>query len=189
MKRLVSGLLILGLWGILSLNAGASVVTVTSNPLWTDTGISLTPSESVTISGATGSWTWEVPNGPFGPDGDNSVSYQYDEWIPDGYHGQLIGYIDATSSLNLNDYPRVFPQDAAGLFQIGTNTVTISGAQGELWLGFNDDFTTNDIEDNSGSVTVNVDVSAIPEPSALIVWSLLGTLAVGLGWWRRRKAA
>lgn len=26
-----------------------------------------------------------------------------------------------------------------------------------------------------------------PEPSALIVWSLLGILAFGVGWWRRRR--
>lgn len=37
---------------------------------------------------------------------------------------------------------------------------------------------------------VEVDAgNAIPEPSTLIVWSLLGTLAIGLGWWRKRKAA
>jgi formylglycine-generating enzyme required for sulfatase activity len=29
----------------------------------------------------------------------------------------------------------------------------------------------------------------IPEPSTIIVWSLLGSLAIGLGWWRKRKAA
>jgi hypothetical protein len=29
----------------------------------------------------------------------------------------------------------------------------------------------------------------IPEPTTLVVWSLLGSLAVGLGWWRKRKAA
>jgi hypothetical protein len=34
-----------------------------------------------------------------------------------------------------------------------------------------------------------IETSPVPEPSTLIVWSLLGTLAVGLGWWRRRKAA
>ena len=32
-------------------------------------------------------------------------------------------------------------------------------------------------------------VDSVPEPSTLIVWSLLSTLAVGLGWWRKRKAA
>jgi len=188
MKRLVSGFLMLGLWGILSLNAGASVVTVTSNPLWTDTGISLTPSESVTFSGATGSWTWEVPIGPFGPQGD-PASNPADQWITAGNHGELIGYVDPTSSLNLNAIPRVIAQDAAGLFQIGANTVTISGMQGELWLGFNDDYSSYAVGDNAGSVTVNVAVGAIPEPSTFIIWSLLGGAALGLAWWRKRKAA
>ena len=30
--------------------------------------------------------------------------------------------------------------------------------------------------------------AGVPEPSALIVWSLLGTLGLGLGWWRTQKA-
>jgi len=29
----------------------------------------------------------------------------------------------------------------------------------------------------------------IPEPATLIIWSLLGGLGVGLGWWRRRRLA
>ncbi len=40
------------------------------------------------------------------------------------------------------------------------------------------------------STTLTMQTSSIvPEPSTLIVWSLLGTLAIGLGWWRKRKAA
>jgi hypothetical protein len=31
--------------------------------------------------------------------------------------------------------------------------------------------------------------ATIPEPSTLIIWSLLGSLAIGLGWWRQRKVA
>ena len=27
----------------------------------------------------------------------------------------------------------------------------------------------------------------IPEPSTLIIWSLLGTLGITVGWWRRRR--
>ena len=29
---------------------------------------------------------------------------------------------------------------------------------------------------------------AIPEPTTLVIWSLLGTLGIVVGWWRRRKA-
>lgn len=29
----------------------------------------------------------------------------------------------------------------------------------------------------------------VPEPTTLIIWSLLGTVAIGLGWWRKRKVA
>lgn len=33
------------------------------------------------------------------------------------------------------------------------------------------------------------DGGTVPEPSTLIVWSLLGSFALGLGWWRKRKLA
>jgi len=39
------------------------------------------------------------------------------------------------------------------------------------------------------SVTNTFIESTVPEPSTLIVWSLLGTLAIGLGWRRKRMAA
>ena len=31
--------------------------------------------------------------------------------------------------------------------------------------------------------------TAVPEPATIMVWSLLGGCGIGLGWWRRRKAA
>ena len=46
-----------------------------------------------------------------------------------------------------------------------------------------------------GWINVHVDdlslegSQVIPEPSTLIIWSLLGGLGTGVGWWRRRKAA
>ena len=39
--------------------------------------------------------------------------------------------------------------------------------------------------DNYGLIAVG---AAVPEPSTLVVWLLLGTLALGIGWWRKRKA-
>lgn len=38
------------------------------------------------------------------------------------------------------------------------------------------------------SLQVNVvPESVVPEPTTLIIWSLLGSFALGLGWWRKRK--
>jgi hypothetical protein len=31
--------------------------------------------------------------------------------------------------------------------------------------------------------------SVIPEPSTFIIWSLLATLGITVGWWRRRSRA
>jgi hypothetical protein len=28
-----------------------------------------------------------------------------------------------------------------------------------------------------------------PEPSAFLIWSILGGLGIAIGWWRKRKAA
>ena len=43
--------------------------------------------------------------------------------------------------------------------------------------------------DEIGVDDIRFATGAIPEPSTLIIWSLLGTLAIGIGWWRKRKAA
>ena len=40
-----------------------------------------------------------------------------------------------------------------------------------------------------GWTTFEQSTSPIPEPSTLIIWSLLAVLGLGVAWWRRRKAA
>jgi hypothetical protein len=40
----------------------------------------------------------------------------------------------------------------------------------------------------SGTATLTVEASAVPEPATITMWSLLGGLGISLGWWRRRKA-
>jgi len=172
------------------LGAQAAPIVVSSNPLWTDAGV-LT--NTVVISGATGSWTWGstydqygnlIGGYYFGPEGDPvGDSFLYDEWITNHMHGQLIGFV-TTGSENMNDWPvRAVLQDDPRLFSIGTGCVTVGEAGSHLWLGFNDDYGGNYIEDNYGSVTV--DVSPVPEPGTL---ALLGFGAVGLlPLWRRRR--
>ena len=44
-------------------------------------------------------------------------------------------------------------------------------------------------DDHIVGYLVEFETSAIPEPSTLIIWSLLGVLGVTVGWWRRRRAA
>lgn len=34
-----------------------------------------------------------------------------------------------------------------------------------------------------------VSAAAVPEPYSVIIWSALGTAAIGFGWWQKRKAA
>jgi hypothetical protein len=158
----------------------AAVVTVTSNPLWTDTGVTLVPSDVVDISGASGLWNWGTwPS--FGPDGNYNPTFAWDEWITNGYHGQLIGYVGSVVDPNINH--SLIPQNDPSLFVIGTGAVSRSGVSGKLWLGFNDDYASYAIGDNSGSVTVNV----IPEPASLAVWSVIVGLSMAGAYWRRRR--
>jgi hypothetical protein len=199
--------------GLVGSIAEASVVTVTASPLWTNTGIVFTPSDTMTIYGAAGNWCWGAAGGATtGPDGDSNPPYADYLWITSERQGNLIGFVGpADPDLNTffpdpsggqpppYNYPlRVIGQDDPRLFGIGTAAIVLTGLEGTLWLGMNDDFDAAYLPDNWGSVTVHVDEGiitppppdgTIPEPTTFIIWSLLGTLAIGVGWWRRRKAA
>jgi hypothetical protein len=162
----------------------AAAITVTADPLWTNTGILLTPTDNMMIHDANGAWSYGG-GWTCGPDGwPVSSSLWNDEWITDSMHGQLIGAV-VPPGLNLNiDSPRALPQNDPSLFQIGTGPVALTGRSGVLWLGFNDDYAGAwNQTDNFGSVAVQVD--SVPEPSTL---ALLGIGAIGLlAWACRRK--
>jgi len=161
--------------------AQADVISVTANPLWTDTGIILDPCDVVKIHDAVGSWTWG--SGWFGPEGDPQPGLAWDEWITNGLHGQLIGFIGGVPDLNA--VPRVILQDDPRLFEIGLGSVALSGQTGKLWLGFNDDYASIATGDNFGSVRVQVDVACIPEPATI---ALIGSGLLPLLKMRRRRA-
>jgi hypothetical protein len=165
--------------------AQAIEITVTSIPIWTDTGITLSSSDVVTIYGAsaTGAWTWQDGTAAlFGAAGDNKgPSYEWDEWITNGLHGMLIGYIGNAGDLNSGlGATRVIGQDDGGLFEIGAGDEPRTGMSGRLWLGFNDDYASGGLGDNRGSLKVGV---SVPEPATML---LLGAGLAGLVALRRR---
>jgi hypothetical protein len=84
-------------------------------------------------------------------------------------------------------------------------TTVINGYHGSSGVGF---FETNPLDtltkitvtctDASGFAvgefgldtgTLNGGIGSVPEPATIVVWSLLGTVAMAVGWWRRAKAA
>jgi hypothetical protein len=163
--------------------SSATTFTVTANPCWTDTGITVLATDTVIFANATANWGAGIPGDPFGPGGLYSGNPS-DQWIGTGYQGELIGFI-GNSSLDLNTYPRVIFQNDIGLFEIGATIlpVTISGLSGKLWLGFNDAYWSNPY-DNFG--TASVDVTTVPLPTTLL---LLGSGLLRLANYRRRKLA
>ena len=48
-------------------------------------------------------------------------------------------------------------------------------------------FRATDMAGNWAEAGTNVTIT--PEPTAFIIWSLLGALGLTIGWWRRRRAA
>ena len=69
-----------------------------------------------------------------------------------------------------------------GILQAGSHyfwTGQISSADSE---------SSGDLYTFAGAAELSI-ASPVPEPTALIIWSLLGTLAVGLGWRRKRDTA
>src|SRR5262249_2169593 len=143
----------------------ATTFTLTPTTLWLDTGITVGASEAVIFANPVATWSYQAGVPAFGSGGSFLAGAGGDEWITNEQHGQMIGFI-GSSALNLNLVPRVIAQNDAGLFVIGGSsmagvvgpTFTETGRSGELWLGFNDDFATIAIGDNTGTGLVDVTV-------------------------------
>ena len=96
----------------------------------------------------------------------------------------------ATYPIFLNELVGTFSDGSGSIigtpFLLGNGPTTVDVPLGAtyLQLGVNDDV----FDDNTGSLLVEVTgpgTAAVPEPSTLIVWLLLGGLGIGIGWRRR----
>jgi hypothetical protein len=173
MKRLMAMAIVVAVVNVLgvSYTEGSSVV-VTASSLWTDTGLTLSIGDAVTI---TASGTWRYSSDPaVGPDGVSLPAGAYDVFYSAALHGALIGFIGADPYQGHWGDGSFFPQ-ATGYLNIGSNAQFSSNTAGKLWLGQNDDAVTEAVYDNSGSLTSQISVAPVPEPTT---WSLL---ALGVG--------
>ena len=69
---------------------------------------------------------------------------------------------------------------------------TIPGISSSARWIWHDTLSSNSSSDGKYVVfrTVNpVNMSAVPEPASLAIWSIIGLTFTGIGWWRRRKSA
>jgi hypothetical protein len=123
-----------------------------------------------------------------------------------GYTGLEAWLYDYTAAAMLFDNAQASSGGAAtfnlgqtgGNFRntlIGSLTGTLVAGHTYTWLATTDTeapWTADSGATASGSATLKFidtspDSSAVPEPSATIVWSLLGIVTAGGAWWRRRN--
>lgn len=149
-------------------------------------GIDVSGCPALSIT-ATGTWDYfptgwgGVPESALtGPDGDpNFPNYTTNSEY--GYFGislltaplgSLVGVFTGVDGPGLND---PFLIGASGTFLVPTGATT-------LYFGLHNG---REWSDNSGSLEVTA--QCIPEPSTLIIWSLLGLTWAGVAWTRRRR--
>jgi hypothetical protein len=66
----------------------------------------------------------------------------------------------------------------------------LAGSASSTWESTYDDYVVFSYDGNA-SVSYEYDytpAAVVPEPTTIIVWSLLGGLAIAFGRWRKRKA-
>ncbi|NQU25853.1 MAG: PEP-CTERM sorting domain-containing protein [Candidatus Nealsonbacteria bacterium] len=140
--------------------------------------------------------------------------FQFNPWISHATGDQVYGQIATPSAFGAGVYTDLYRETADNLAGVtGSNSlfdVTSSVSSGwlndpgllELKLGYikqNLDIPTRHIQvfrDNTGIgddgfvLRVTLDSNdTVPEPSAILIWSLLGIVGITVGWCRRRRQA
>jgi len=178
-------------------NRGPGPFTENEQKFWEDVanhsdtlpvGIDVTGCPALTIT-ATGTWDYfpagwgGVPGtAETGPDGDpNFPNYttnpEYDCFgisLLTAPLGSLVGVFTGADGPGLND-PFLIGASATFLVPTGATTLYFGLHNGREW------------SDNVGALEVTA--QCIPEPSTLIIWSLLGLTWAGVSWGRRRRNA
>ena len=135
---------------------------IPANPVWTNTGLSLTAGELVDIT-AYGLWSWGGGH-ISGPNGDTNYTATWDLFYAGAPGGSLVAYVGESPYQGHSGDGTFFPQPT-GYWSIGTSNQFISPTAGELWLGYNDDAVDQLTNDNSGSVLARIS-TAMPNEGA-----------------------
>jgi hypothetical protein len=153
---------------------------------WYDTGIDVFAGYKLDIT-ATGIVTYDVWHGNSsdanGGDwtGNNFLS---DTVIPNTMIHSLIGKVGGTTDVGTGT-PILEGLPGYGVGFIGTSYSEQVSTSGRLFLGYNEEVAPGSFDDNSGSFSVSVTVSEVPEPSAFAMLAL-GALTL-LGGMRLRR--
>jgi hypothetical protein len=109
-----------------------------------------------------------------------------------GFYGTDIGDFSGQLSLTLTDggttnltIPHTVSAPNASVLYFG---LTVSSAA-ETFTAIQFGTTTGDDSFGFDDMTIGRLEQIIPEPSTLAIWSLLATLGITVGWWRRRRRA
>jgi hypothetical protein len=94
------------------------------------------------------------------------------------------------TSLAAGTYWFSMPGAGQDIEQAATNAAGYDDG-GFAWCSYSPDPLLDRFLATSGDMYFTLDGSGgvIPEPSTLIIWSLLAGMGLGVGWWRQRKAA
>jgi hypothetical protein len=170
--------------------AGMAQATTVSVPAasygWVDFGVNVAGDYEVTASGT---WAWG-PGDDTTATGNDAQGYAwiYDEFYSGAQKGGLVAYVGASAPANSIVQGSVPPAGKPGYYTIQDGNQSIDfGTGGEIYFVINDDAVTGGWSDNSGSL--NVDLTAAPEPTAMTL--MTGPGAFGLVWlgWRSRHSA
>jgi hypothetical protein len=155
---------------------------------WTDTGIYLAAGSQLDITAtgivhySTSSYQVCDANG-----GDYSgAQFLSDQMLPNTVCHSLVGKIGGTTSVGTGTpVPEGISGDGPGFVGTSFNKAIPTG--GELFLGFNDNPTV--FWDNSGSFSVTISITPVPEPDTLALFAAGAIGLLALGRQRRKQTA